>query len=180
MTPFYPHVHVLHAGTGDTVYQGALRFITNADALTYHCTLHVNACWPSLARRSISLLNIHISKGILGLITSRIDLLLSVGSTLVAVPFVPTTFSFYIFLCTNRAMEKKPSAVLCLRHGTSFRLTRMKGLVSSSSRTLSRPTACTCFCMDLIHLFVLRCVICCLWRLVVTCCVVASCQVTFE
>ena len=68
--PFYPHVHVLHYGMVDAVYYGALRFITNAHTLTRHCTLHVTAWWPPLARRSFGLLNISISNSVLGLITS--------------------------------------------------------------------------------------------------------------
>jgi len=52
----------------DSVYRGALRFVTSCKALTHHCNLHGRVEWPSLAVRRLSHWHIFIYKAILGLL----------------------------------------------------------------------------------------------------------------
>ncbi len=39
----------------DSVYHGALRFITNSKVLTHHCLLYSRVGWPALSSRDLSI-----------------------------------------------------------------------------------------------------------------------------
>lgn len=52
----------------DTVYHGALRFITNFRALTHHCSLYDRVGWSALSTRRLNHWYIFIYKAILGLL----------------------------------------------------------------------------------------------------------------
>ena len=52
----------------DTVYHGALRFVTGCKALTHRCILYARVEWPSLAARRLIHWHIFIYKAILGLL----------------------------------------------------------------------------------------------------------------
>lgn len=52
----------------DTVYHGALRFITNFRALTHHCSLYERVGWSALSTCRLNHWHILIYKAILGLL----------------------------------------------------------------------------------------------------------------
>ena len=54
----------------DTVYHGALRFITGFKALTHHCTLYERVGWSSLSMCRLRHLHFLTHKAILGLLPS--------------------------------------------------------------------------------------------------------------
>lgn len=71
----YSDVVYMHASSQslhalDTVYHGALRFITGFKALTHHCTLYEWVGWSSLSICRLIHLCILIYKAILGLLPS--------------------------------------------------------------------------------------------------------------
>ena len=68
----------MHASTQclkslDTVYHGALRFITNLKALTHHCTLYAQVGWSALTTRRLNHWHILIYKAILGLLPTYLQ-----------------------------------------------------------------------------------------------------------
>ena len=66
--------HCLHML--DSVYHGALRFITNCGALTHHCVLYAKVNWPSLYAHRLGHWYVLIYKAILGLTPSYLSSLL--------------------------------------------------------------------------------------------------------
>lgn len=61
----YMHAPVAALRTLDTVYHGALRFVTNYKSQTHHCTLYMRVGWPSLTLRRLSHWYLFIYKAIL-------------------------------------------------------------------------------------------------------------------
>ena len=60
----------------DTVYHGALRFITNYRSLTHRCTLYSKVNWPSLSTRRLSHWHVFIYKAIIGYLPGYLSCLL--------------------------------------------------------------------------------------------------------
>ena len=73
----YMHAPVNCLNSLDSVYHGALRFITGCRALTHHCTLYGRVEWPSLAARRLSHWHIFIYKAILGLLPNYLCVYIS-------------------------------------------------------------------------------------------------------
>ena len=60
----------------DSVYHGALRFITNCGFLTHHCTLYSKVSWTSLSARRLGHWYVFIYKAIIGKIPDYLSSLL--------------------------------------------------------------------------------------------------------
>lgn len=54
----------------DTVYHGALRFITDLKSLAHHCSLYARVGWSALSTRRLNHQHILIHKAVLGLLSS--------------------------------------------------------------------------------------------------------------
>ena len=66
----YMHASAQSLQALDTVYHGALRFITNFKSLTHRCVLYSRVGWSSLSTRRLMHWHILIYKAILGLLPS--------------------------------------------------------------------------------------------------------------
>ena len=82
----YGDVLYMHASSNslhslDTVYHGALRFITGFKSLTHHCLLYARVGWSSLSARRLNHWRILIYKCILGLLPSYLLTYISQKST---------------------------------------------------------------------------------------------------
>ncbi len=81
----YGDVLYMHASSQslhalDSVYHGALRFITGFKVLTHHCDLYERVGWPSLSMRRLQHWYIFIYKAILGLLPSYLLTYISVNN----------------------------------------------------------------------------------------------------
>lgn len=66
----YMHASAQSLQALDTVYHGALRFITNLKSLTHRCVLYSRVGWSSLSTRRLMHWHILIYKAVLGLLPS--------------------------------------------------------------------------------------------------------------
>ncbi len=76
----YMHASSQNLHALDTVYHGALRFITGFKVLTHHCDLYERVGWPSLSMRRLQHWYIFIYKDILGLLQSYLLTYISVNN----------------------------------------------------------------------------------------------------
>lgn len=109
----------------DTVYHGALRFITNFRALTHQCSLYDRVGWSALSTRRLNHWYIFIYKAILGLLPPYHQ---SISKRKVQedIVFVLRTYYYYLSLKSGPNWEKgrssmrPPALVLNLKEPVSL------------------------------------------------------------
>ena len=69
----YMHASAQCVNSLDTVYHGALHFITNFKALTHRCTLYAQVGWSALTTRRLNHWHILIYKAIIGFLPSYLQ-----------------------------------------------------------------------------------------------------------
>ena len=147
----YMHASAQCLHTLDTVYHGALRFITNFRSRTHHCSLYARVGWSALSTRRLYHWHVLVYKAILGLLPCYLGRYLSQKFTgshnlrsqdlfLLSVPRVRTELGSRAFSYAAPFAWNELQKILKLRDLVS--LVAFKALLKDLE---IRTSSCSCF-----------------------------------